>query len=56
MPEVFEVKNKIKNFTNEVVSGNRKGYTGKPFTDIVNIGIGVRIYGTGDGRGSFAIL
>lgn len=40
MPEVFEVKNKIKNFTNEVVSGNRKGYTGKPFTDIVNIGIG----------------
>lgn len=40
MPEVFEVKNKIKNFTNEVVSGTRKGYTGKPFTDIVNIGIG----------------
>ena len=40
IPEVFEVKNKIKNFTNEVVSGKRKGYTGKPFTDIVNIGIG----------------
>ena len=40
MPEVFEVKNKIKNFTNEIVSGERKGYTGKPFTDIVNIGIG----------------
>lgn len=40
IPEVFEVKNKIKNFTNEVVSGTRKGYTGKPFTDIVNIGIG----------------
>ncbi|SHF79425.1 glucose-6-phosphate isomerase [Flavobacterium fluvii] len=40
IPEVFEVKNKIKNFTNEVVSGARKGYTGKPFTDIVNIGIG----------------
>ena len=40
MPEVFEVKNKIKNFTNEIVSGVRKGYTGKPFTDIVNIGIG----------------
>ncbi|WP_298397126.1 glucose-6-phosphate isomerase [Flavobacterium sp.] len=40
MPEVFEVKNKIKNFTDEIVSGERKGYTGKPFTDIVNIGIG----------------
>lgn len=40
IPEVFEVKNKIKNFTNEVVNGHRKGYTGKSFTDIVNIGIG----------------
>ena len=40
IPEVFEVKNKIKNFTNEVVGGTRKGFTGKPFTDIVNIGIG----------------
>ena len=40
IPEIFEVKNKIKNFTNEVVNGNRKGFTGKPFTDIVNIGIG----------------
>ncbi|WP_298303476.1 glucose-6-phosphate isomerase [Flavobacterium sp.] len=40
MPEVFEVKNKIKNFTNQIVSGERKGYTEKPFTDIVNIGIG----------------
>ncbi|MBF2707387.1 glucose-6-phosphate isomerase [Flavobacterium soyangense] len=40
IPEVFEVKNKIKTFTNEVLIGDRKGYTGKPFTDIVNIGIG----------------
>ena len=38
--EVFEVKNKIKSFTDEVVNGSRKGYTGKAFTDIVNIGIG----------------
>jgi glucose-6-phosphate isomerase len=38
--EIFEVKNKIKSFTNEVLSGDRKGYTGKPFTDVVNIGIG----------------
>jgi glucose-6-phosphate isomerase len=40
MPEIFEVKNKIKTFSNEVISGTRKGFTGKAFTDIVNIGIG----------------
>ena len=40
MPEVYSVKNKIKNFSNEVISGNNKGFTGKAFTDIVNIGIG----------------
>jgi glucose-6-phosphate isomerase len=40
IPEVYEVKNKIKNFTNEIISGERKGFTGKAFTDIVNIGIG----------------
>jgi glucose-6-phosphate isomerase len=40
MPEVYAVKNKVKSFTNEVTSGQRTGYTGKPFTDIVNIGIG----------------
>jgi glucose-6-phosphate isomerase len=40
IPEVYEVKNKIKNFTNEVISGQRKGFTGKAFTDILNIGIG----------------
>ncbi|WP_426062752.1 glucose-6-phosphate isomerase [Flavobacterium sp. DSP2-3-1] len=40
IPEIFEVKNKIKEFSNEVTSGERTGYTGKPFTDVVNIGIG----------------
>jgi glucose-6-phosphate isomerase len=40
IPEIFEVKNKIKNFTNDIVSGTGKGYTGKKFTDVVNIGIG----------------
>ncbi|TEB40921.1 glucose-6-phosphate isomerase, partial [Flavobacterium circumlabens] len=40
IPEVYEVKNKIKKFTQEVISGQRKGFTGKSFTDIVNIGIG----------------
>nr|WP_315179133.1 glucose-6-phosphate isomerase [uncultured Flavobacterium sp.] len=38
--EVYEVKSKIKAFTNEVTSGERTGYTGKPFTDVINIGIG----------------
>ncbi len=38
--DIFEVKQKIKSFTDEVISGNRKGYTGKTFTDVVNIGIG----------------
>lgn len=33
-------KQKIKTFTNQVISGERKGFTGKPFTDVVNIGIG----------------
>jgi glucose-6-phosphate isomerase len=40
IPEIYEVKNKMKNFSNEVISGTRKGYSGKPFTDVVNIGIG----------------
>ena len=40
IPEVFEVKKKIKDFSNDIISGDRKGYTNKPFTDIVNIGIG----------------
>ena len=40
MPEVYEVKAKIKTFTDAVISGEKKGYTGKSFTDVVNIGIG----------------
>ncbi len=40
MPEIAAVKNKIKNFTDNIISGTNKGYTGKPFTDVVNIGIG----------------
>jgi glucose-6-phosphate isomerase len=38
--EVFEVKEKIKTFSEGIISGEKKGYTGKAFTDIVNIGIG----------------
>ncbi|WP_243473171.1 glucose-6-phosphate isomerase [Winogradskyella sp. MH6] len=40
IPEVFEVKQKIKDFTQAVVSGKHKGHSGKTITDIVNIGIG----------------
>ena len=40
IPEIYEVKNKIKAFTNEVTSGERTGFTGKAFTDVVNSGIG----------------
>ncbi len=40
VPEVYEVKKKIKSFTDSVISGSKKGFTGKAFTDVVNIGIG----------------
>lgn len=39
-PEVSRTLRKIKSFSNEVISGKWKGYTGKSITDIVNIGIG----------------
>ena len=38
--EVAEVKQKINEFSTDVISGKLKGYSGKQFTDIVNIGIG----------------
>ena len=40
VPEVQEVKKKIKAFAEAVISGQKKGYTGKAFTTVVNIGIG----------------
>ena len=40
VPEVYQVKNQIKSFTEAVISGTKKGYTNKAFTDVVNIGIG----------------
>ncbi|MEH0155108.1 glucose-6-phosphate isomerase [Limibacter armeniacum] len=40
MPEVNAVLAQMKEFTNKVVSGQWKGYTGKAITDVVNIGIG----------------
>jgi glucose-6-phosphate isomerase len=40
IPEVYEVKQKIKQFSDAIISGDKKGHTGKAFTDVVNIGIG----------------
>jgi glucose-6-phosphate isomerase len=40
MPEVNRVLGQMKRFSDAVISGDRKGYTGKSMTDIVNIGIG----------------
>ncbi len=40
MPAVNEVLMKMKNFSERVRSGTWKGFTGKPITDVINIGIG----------------
>lgn len=40
MPDIEKVLNKMKVFSDKLLSGELKGYTGKIFTDIVNIGIG----------------
>ncbi|WP_424003292.1 glucose-6-phosphate isomerase [Maribacter sp. IgM3_T14_3] len=40
MPEVYAVKEHIKEYTDSVINGDLKGYSGKAFTDVVNIGIG----------------
>ena len=39
-PEVEATLQKMKLFSEEVIDGTHKGFTGKPITDIVNIGIG----------------
>lgn len=40
MPEVNAVLTKMEKFSNAIISGDWKGYTGKEITDVVNIGIG----------------
>ncbi len=40
MPEVNAVLEQMKDFSEKVISGEWKGYTGKAITDVVNIGIG----------------
>lgn len=39
-PEIQKALRKIRIFSNKVISGDWKGYTGKKITDVVNIGIG----------------
>ncbi len=40
MPDVNEVLGKMKTFSDAIIYGSWKGYTGKAITDVVNIGIG----------------
>ncbi|EFW3002148.1 glucose-6-phosphate isomerase [Shigella flexneri] len=40
MPEVNVVLEKMKTFSEAIISGEWKGYTGKAITDVVNFGIG----------------
>jgi glucose-6-phosphate isomerase len=40
MPAINAVLDQMKAFSEKIISGAWKGYTGKPITDIVNIGIG----------------
>ncbi len=40
MPDVAAVRDACAHFAESVRNGTRRGYTGKPFTDIINIGIG----------------
>ena len=39
-PEINATLNQIEAFSEKIISGNWKGYTGKSITDVVNIGIG----------------
>ena len=40
MPDVKKVLQQIKEFSDKITTGQWKGFSGKPITDIVNIGIG----------------
>ncbi len=40
VPEVYGVRKKIKEFSEGIINGSKKGFTGKAITDIVNVGIG----------------
>ena len=40
LPEIEQVKRRLKNFTDAVINGTHLGHSGQPITDVVNIGIG----------------
>ena len=40
IPEIRKTHNRIKDFSRQIISQQWKGITGKPITDVVNIGIG----------------
>lgn len=40
IPEITAVKAQMRDFVSAVENGEKRGYTGKAFTDVVNIGIG----------------
>ena len=40
MPQIQDVLAQMERFSTAVISGEKRGYTGLPFTDVVNIGIG----------------
>lgn len=40
VPEVYQVREQIRSLSQSVIDGSRKSSSGKPFTDVVNIGIG----------------
>jgi len=40
IPQIYQAKKQIQSFTNQVINGEVTGFTGRAFTDVVNIGIG----------------
>ncbi|WP_121964583.1 glucose-6-phosphate isomerase [Myroides sp. N17-2] len=40
MPDILDTRERIKKFTNRVLNGEYVSYSGKKFTDVINIGIG----------------
>ncbi len=40
VPQIYEVLDQMEDFTKKVLSGELKSFSGKQFTDVVNIGIG----------------
>src|ERR1700743_2951059 len=47
MPDINKVLDQMKDFSEAIISGQWKGFTGKAITDVVNIGIGGSDLGPG---------